>query len=169
VRCACPRPRAAHSPHRRIDIKTAPVERIAALLAICHRYDVTDVRRRLVPLIFADASPLEPVEQLRLAEHHDVAVANCVPALTALVLRKPGLQEHELARLSHGMLAWLMEAREQFVRATTEKHVRRNLGEGSAAASAEARAQSLAEIARKIVVEVWGLSQKDLDNVASPM
>jgi hypothetical protein len=87
-----------------------------ALLSIAHRFKFTDAESRARRKVFQRSPPLDPVDQILLAEKHSVPIGFIIPALQGVVRRSQPLEKKELANLSRGMISRLWAAREEYVR-----------------------------------------------------
>ena len=92
-----------------------PISNWVALLSIAHQFQFIDAESRARREVFQH-SPLDPVEQISLAEQLSVPISFVVPALEDLVRRRKPLQKEELTKLSREMIGRLCKAREKYVR-----------------------------------------------------
>ncbi|KAI0061121.1 hypothetical protein BV25DRAFT_794638 [Artomyces pyxidatus] len=93
-----------------------PVKSWIAVVSIAHRFKFHDAERRATREIYTHCPPLDPVEQIRIAEKHDVPVAFLVSALETLVARPVSLRATEVAEMSTRTVVLVGAARERYIR-----------------------------------------------------
>ena len=117
-----------------------PIGKWVALLAITHRFRITEAEYRARREVFERSISLDLITRISLAEKHSVPTTFIIPALEDLVRRPESLIEREIANLSGEMVARLGVARERYLRQSSR---------------AFASEKWLKQVAHDIVKDLW--------------